>query len=81
MACMTKLGCLFIRFLQAVAAHNRAEGEMLSGCFPKQLEKPVWELADIPQRVSLIGDNNRITELQIDHGIHESQAEGDILRI
>jgi len=69
MAFVAVAAFLLVRFLLALAAFHRAEGEALPGGFVEEFKRAIRQLACIPQRLTLIGNQNSITNLQIYHRV------------
>jgi hypothetical protein len=81
MAGMTIRGRLIQAILRASAAHHRPESENLSGGFANKLIRSIGQNARVPQRLAFTGDENRITDFQVNDRVELRQSKRDIVYI
>lgn len=54
---------------------------MLTGCLAGHFVRAIGQKADIPKRLTLFGDKDRVAEFQVDNRIQEREGEGNVVGI
>ena len=78
---MTVGGGLINAILRTTAAHHRPECENLAGGFSDQLIIFIGKYKSVPQRFTFTGDEDRISNFEVNDRVELRKTEGNVVGI